>query len=82
MNNIILAITLVVAFFMCIKAYCLGYKHGKGVSNAIAPTVNINPIKTFKQYAEVKEKKKERDLVQEGMNAIATYDPYNVKEGE
>ena len=69
-------------FIATIKAYTLGFKHGKAVSQGITPKLELSPIKTFKQYVEVKEKKKEQDLVAEGLRAIATYDPYEVKAGD
>jgi hypothetical protein len=84
--NLLIAIILIVAFFMTIKAYTLGFKHGKDVSKAITPTLNINPIKAVKQHIEAKEEKKKEELELEGWNGengILNYDPYKeMKEGE
>ena len=73
MNNIILAITLVVAFFMCIKAYTLGLKHGKQLSNGIVPKLELNPIKpiieAIEQHKETKEQIKITNDLDEVMGA-------------
>lgn len=84
--DLLIAIILIVAFFMCIKAYTLGFKHGKEVSKGNTPVVKINPVQAVKQHIEDKEEKKKRDLEYEGWNGpngIMNYDPYKeVKEGE
>ena len=67
---------------MCIKAYTLGLKHGKQLSNAIVPKIDLNPSNTLKQHLKAREIKKKDDLTQEGIFNVANYDPYEVKEGE
>lgn len=54
MNNIILSATLIVAFFLCIGAYCLGLKHGKLLSNNQIPKIELNPLKPILQAVEQK----------------------------
>ena len=84
--DLLIAAILIVAFFMCIKAYCIGFKHGKEVSKAITPTINLNPIKSLKDYINTKDIKKKEDLAYQGWNGedgILNYDPYKEKkEGE
>lgn len=69
--------------FLCsIKAYTLGFKHGKDVKDSKTPQLNINPVKTFREHLEVKEDKKKVDLAQEGWNGpngILNYNPYDVE---
>lgn len=81
-----IAVILIAAFFMCIKAYYLGFKHGKEVSKGNAPTLNINPVKAVKQHIQANEEKKKAEAEYEGWygeNGIMNYDPYKeVKEGE
>jgi hypothetical protein len=69
MNNIILSATLIVAFFMCIGAYCLGLKHGKQLSNAIIPQVNINPVKPIVEAIEQKKEEKQAEVLIDIMSA-------------
>lgn len=85
MIYIILGLALGLIFFIAtIKAYTIGVKHGKQLSQSIVPNVNINPVKTFKDYLDKKEQNKNVDLVNEGWNGengINNYDPYKaVKE--
>ena len=81
--NMLLGIFLGMFFFIAtIKAYTIGLKHGKQLSNAIIPKIDLSPVKTFKEYQTTRKINKEHDLVQEGINNIASYDPYEVKEGD
>jgi len=70
MNNIILAITLVVAFFMCIKAYTLGLKHGKQLSLSIVPKFGLNPIREFKQVTIQREETKEQTKISNELDEV------------
>ena len=84
MLYVILGIAIGLFFFIVlVKAYTIGIKHGKQLVNNNAPEVNLNPVKSFKQYVQDKEAKKEEDLITEGLNNIFSYtgDP-QVKEGE
>ena len=66
--------------FLCvIKAYSIGFKHGKQVSNGIIPTNPIAPVKTLKQVLNTKEIKKQDDLTQQGIYNVANFDPYKVE---
>lgn len=84
MLYVILGIVLGLFFFIVlVKAYTVGIKHGKSMANNSIPDVNLNPVKSFKQYVNDKEKKKEEDLITEGLTNIFAYtgDP-QVKEGD
>lgn len=70
MNNIILAITLVVAFFMCIKAYTLGLMHGKQLSNAIVPKLDLNPIKPIVEAIEQHNQTKEEIKIKNDLDDV------------
>ena len=70
MNNVILAITLVVAFFMCIKAYILGLKHGKQLSNAIVPKIELNPIKPIVKVIETHKQTKEQIKITNDLDEV------------
>lgn len=65
--NLIIAAILIVAFFMCIKAYMLGLKHGKQLSNNDdIPAVNLNPVKPIVEaVGQYKEDKKAEELQDE-----------------
>jgi hypothetical protein len=69
MYNILIAAILIVAFFMCIKAYTLGLKHGKQLSNAIIPQVNINPVKPIVEAIEQKKEEKQAEVLVDIMSA-------------
>ena len=72
--ELILAITLVVAFFMSILSFIWGCKVGKSLSNGVIPTVNLNPIKAYKEHKTVVADKKETDLLQQGYDNMMSYD--------
>ena len=78
MNNLILAITLVVAFFMCISAYILGLRHGKELAKGIVPKLN------FKQEISqlLPQKKDKPNPEMEGIRNIMSYTGEPQKEGE
>jgi hypothetical protein len=84
--DLIIAIILIVSFFTCVKAYTLGFKHGKEVSKGNIPKLDVNPVKAIKKHIEANETKKQNDLAYEGWNGengIMNYDPYkDVKEGD
>jgi len=82
--EILIGLGIGLVLFLCtIKAYTLGIKHGKQLISNSVPDVNLNPVKSFKQYVQDKETKKEDDLITEGLNNIFSYtgDP-QVKEGD
>ena len=79
MNNIILAITLVVAFFMCINSYILGLKHGKQLVIKEIPTIRspVQIVKEIKQEHETTKQEneliKEEKIYQEGLQKLMSY---------
>jgi hypothetical protein len=70
LNNLILAGTLILAFFMCISAFILGVKVGKQLGNNQVPTVNLNPIKAVTNAIEKHEQKKESEKLDDELQAI------------
>lgn len=80
---VFLAIALGLFFFIvCVKSYTLGLKHGKQLGNNNIPTVNLNPIKAYKEHKEAEEEKKEIDKFTEGWQNIFSYTGDPQKEGE
>lgn len=67
--NIIYLATLVVAFFMCIKAYTLGLKHGKQIINNEVP--EINPVKAMSRAN--KKEEEQMDKITQGLENILSY---------
>lgn len=45
--NLIITIILISSFFLCLKAYYTGLKHGKQLSAKNIPNININPLKSI-----------------------------------
>lgn len=81
--DLLIAIILIVAFFMCIIAFFWGVKVGKAVRNDSTPSINLNPVKAVKQHKEAKAEKEQQDLISEGLNNIFAYDGTpQVKEGD
>jgi hypothetical protein len=72
-QNIILAATLIVAFFMCISAFLLGIKIGKQLSNNQVPTVQINPVKKVVQAVEQHKQIKQEEKLQDELEDIFSY---------
>lgn len=69
-QNIILAATLIVAFFMSVSAYTLGLKHGKQLSSNSIPNVTLNPVKKVVQAVEQHKAKQEEKEVVDELNEI------------
>lgn len=70
LNNIILAATLIGAFFMCILSYITGLKHGKQLSQAIVPKVSLNPLQPIVRAVEEHKNKKEEDKITDELEDI------------
>lgn len=70
MYNLILSATLVVAFFMCVSAYCLGLRHGKQLSNGKVPEVKLNPVKTVTEALKEVKQAKIQDKLNEELTDI------------
>jgi len=72
-QNIILAATLVVAFFLSISSFLLGLRMGKDLSNNKLPTVQLNPVKkaiqAVEQHKQSKQDKKLQDEYEDVMSA-------------
>lgn len=68
--NLVIAGTLILAFFMCISAYCLGHKHGKQVANGITPTVEINPVKKAVEAVQEHNAKKEEEKLDDELTEM------------
>lgn len=66
----VLSAILVVAFFMCVGAYCLGLKHGKQFTSGVIPKLNLNPIKAVAEALEQHEQKQEEKKVEEELDDI------------
>jgi len=77
MIYILLGIALGLFFFIAtVKAYTLGLKHGKQLVSAIIPTITTSPLKLIKQHLENEKLKIKEDLTQQGIQNVATYNPY------
>jgi dihydropteroate synthase len=62
--NILIGLLIGGLFFIAtITAYTLGLKHGKQLSNAVIPQVNINPIKPIVEAIEQKKEEKEAEVL-------------------
>lgn len=73
MNNVILTAVLITAFFMCIKAYTIGLKHGKQLTNNQVPIINLNPVKPIVEAIETHEKKKEEQELTAQFDEVMSY---------
>jgi hypothetical protein len=80
--NILIATILIIAFFMCIGAYCLGLKHGKQLSNAVIPQVNINPVKPIVDAIEQKKEEKQAEVLVDIMEYSRESALNSIKRGE
>jgi hypothetical protein len=70
LNNIILAITLVVAFFMCINSFIYGYRVGKDVGKGITPKIELNPIKPIIEAIETHKQSKEEIKIKNDLDDV------------
>ena len=61
--NLLIATILIVAFFMCVKAYCLGLKHGKQLIKLEVPTLDIPKIDIKPLTEHFKDKKQESSFI-------------------
>ena len=49
--NIVIGLCVGMVFFLCtLKAYTLGIKHGKQLSDKIIPTLELNPLKEVLEH--------------------------------
>lgn len=72
--NLVVGLVAGLILFLCsIKAYTLGIAHGKQLSQATVPKVNLNPVKAIQEAKTAKEEKKQADLIAEGWNNILSY---------
>ena len=73
MNNLILTAILLVAFFMCIAAYCLGHKHRQMLIDGKIPKDNMNPVKPIIAAVKKYEQEKETKQAEEELTDIMNY---------
>jgi hypothetical protein len=58
-----------ILFLSTMTAYLTGLKHGKQLSNAIIPQVNINPVKPIVEAIEQKKEEKQAEVLIDIMSA-------------
>lgn len=70
MNNIILAITLVVAFFMCISSFIWGVRVGKQLASGIIPKIDLNPVKPIIEAIDTHKQTKEEIKIKNDLDDV------------
>jgi hypothetical protein len=69
-QNLILAGTLVLAFFMSVSAFIWGIRIGKTLAEGKIPQVQINPVRMAIKAVEQHEQKKEEEKLQDELTDI------------
>ena len=62
-----------VFFIACLKAYTIGLKHGKQISDKVIPQVNINPVEPIKEVLKDKAADKQEELINQAYQNIMNY---------
>jgi hypothetical protein len=62
-----------VFFIACLKAYTIGLKHGKQITDKVIPQVNINPVEPIKAVINAKTENKQQELIEQGYANIMGY---------